>query len=152
MKMLHDPIQAFFDGITSTFARVLVAVSALFLAFGTYAISQPGFDLKYLLMLPLMAFGVIFAWGTKGLLFFVGLSAIIAFFCMAWRFLTTSHPKELFIGLYLVAFIYFIPFMWDADFVIWKTLAATFLFLTAYAVVAYVIPGVMACWESRRAS
>ncbi|CAN5607998.1 hypothetical protein BH09VER1_BH09VER1_21300 [soil metagenome] len=140
VKIIYDPVQAIFDGIASTFARMFLAVAAFLLAYGTYFISQGEHDLRLLSLFPLVAFAVIFAWATKGLLFFLGLAVILSFFVVAYQFLNTTEPKALFMVLYVLGFIYFLPLMWDKEFVVWKALATAFGLLILYIFAAYIAP------------
>jgi len=150
--MQYDPIQAFFSGLTSTFARVILITLAFFLAFSTYFLSQGGSNFSLLATAPLVAFAIIFAWGAKGLLFFIGLISIVLFLYTAWRFLDTAHPKGLFLILYILAFIYFIPLMWDPDVSVWKGVAGGGAFLSVYIFIAYVLPAVASSLLSRNAA
>ena len=107
--MIYDPVQAIFDGVTSTFARVFLAWLTFILAYETFFISQGNTDLAFITVFPLVTIGVLFAWATKGFLFIVGLAALLSFFIVAFRFLNTTEPKALLAIMYGICLIYFIP-------------------------------------------
>lgn len=143
MKILLDPTDAIFDGMSSTLARMVLAVVALVAAFLCYTVPHLGFDSTTLTLMPLAVVGMILVWSTKGLLFFVGLAASIAFLVMVRQFLDTTMPKACFLALFLLGFIFFIPVTWQEQFAGWKGYAAGAGFVVVYAMLAFLLPFVV---------
>ncbi len=124
-------------------------MGAFLLACETFPLSQGAGALINLTLLPFVAFGMIFAWGMNGLLFFVGLAAFLSFFILAYQFLHTTEPKALFMVLYVIGLIYCIPETWAKDFVVWKAFVTAGGILIFYIVLAYILPRAVAWFFSR---
>lgn len=139
--MLFDPTEAIFDGASSLVGRIALALVAFALAFFSYFVFECGFEMEILLGLPLIALGMIFAWAGGGLLFFVGISAFLAFWVLTWKFVDSVNPKVHFALLYIVSFIYWIPLMWPGGLEVWKTLLGGLTLLLGYGLLAYGLPG-----------
>lgn len=140
MRVLIDPTDAIFEGMSSSLARAVMALAAFVLGYLCHVVPSGVTDGTVLLVMPLVAFGMVFAWGTKGVLFFVGLAALIAFFVAAWRFLDTTMPKACFLLMFVAAFVYFIPLTGSEELPVWKAFAAGGVFVAGYVGVAYLLP------------
>ena len=145
---LFDPVEAIFESMGSLVARVSLAALALVLAFLCYALSVPGFKPEMITVLPLVTIGVFISWATSGLWFFVGLAASLAFLVMVWKFLQTAQPKEVFLGLFLLAAVFYLPMTWGEKFADKDAFGHVCIFAVGYMVVAILVPQ----WEERLAA
>ncbi len=148
--MLHDPVDAFFQGMSSAFVRVPLAFVPLLAALSCFAFPNAELGVWALAAFPLVVLGVVLTWAAKGLVFFVGLCALLAYLVVSWRFLLTSHPKEMFLGLFVAAFVLFLPLAWGSEGMEWKPYALGMAFSIIYILGAYGLPILLERLHSRR--
>lgn len=144
---LFDPVEAIFESMGSLFARVLLGAVALVLAFLCYALSVPGFRPEMITLVPLVTIGVFVKWASSGLWFFVGLAAGMAYLVTIWKFLQTVLPRQVFLGLFLLAAVYYVPMTWGEKFADKDAFGNVCIFVAGYVVLAFILPQL----EERRA-
>lgn len=138
--MLYDPVDAFFQGMSSAFVRIPLAFVPMLAALSCFALPNAELGVWALAAFPLVVLGVILTWAAKGLVFFIGLCALLAYLVASWRFLVTDHPKEMFLGLFVAGFVLFIPLAWGGEFGVWKTYAMGMVLGAGYILSAYGLP------------
>jgi hypothetical protein len=141
--MLYDPIDAFFRGVSSSLVRVPLTFAPLLLVLACYSLPNGDLGLWALAGFPFVIIGVIIAWATKGVIFFLGFLAFFAYLIAAWRFIQTDYPKEHFLVLLISAFVLFLPLAWDEGDRAFTTYSlAGGLFLT-FIFCGYVLPAIL---------
>jgi len=141
--MLYDPIDAFFQGITSAIVRVPLAFLPLLVALSCFCLPNSELGAWGVIAFPFVMLGVIVAWATYGVAFFIGFIAFLAYLLLAWRFIQTDYPKEMFLALFVVAFVLFVPLIWDAPSRPWISFALGGGILSVYLLLSYGLPIVL---------
>jgi len=142
--MLYDPIDAFFKGITSALFRIPMAIVPLLLALACFALPDAEMGGWGMVAFPFIVLGAVLAWSTQGLGFLVGLVGFVGYVYLAWRFVDTDYPKEVFLGMFAVAFVLLLPMTWFGELPSRIPFVAGGGFVLVYALIGYGLPRWMA--------
>lgn len=142
--MLYDPVDAFFQGLLSAILRIPMTFIPLLAALACFILSNGELDMRSIFAFPLVIFGVAIAWAGKGVFFFIGLFAFLTYLIIAWRVLKADSPKPLLIILYVMAFVFFTPLIWDGKIPAWKPYTLGGSLAMVYLLIGYGLPFLVA--------
>ena len=122
---MWSPLQAIFDGVSSTLGRYLVAI---LLFFGGYATASP-WSAPLLQIIPnwiACSFGILFewVWAFSGLWVLIGIASIIIFllFAVSYVYELECGSSISVFGMYTSSAIYFLPLSDDGNGKMWWVL------------------------------
>jgi hypothetical protein len=137
--MLADPIEGFFAGLRSVFARGVLGLGAILAGFAVHFLVRG--DISFWKFPPLLV-GLIFWWGIFYPWFFVGLVSFVLMFAFLVAFVRERQPKLTFFATFTFALIYSSPLVFSH-----KRSGAVVCVYLLIALSYFVIPALPSRWR-----